>query len=327
MKILNINIIGLLIISSCASIKGPDGAFPETRYDFLEDELSEDLVTPEDLEIETEENHYPIDTSLANTVFQEVPKPRQIFTAGGASEVQLRRLGELLWIYVETLPSTSWPITRSYWETSEFQLLDANPETGIMIIDFDDEINFKITIEHGIKESSSEIFLSGVKKEDNEAINLDQEEIQPYLEDIVNYIADSVGTFSGTSLAAQSLNDRKKSRIFSEGDRTVIELDLNFERAWSTVSRAINSSRIISNDRNREEGIFYVSLSADNENDRSRFNPLSIFMRTPSEQNANPEYMILVTRLGSKTLIKAESLSGNIQDSEDLLSILNESLS
>ncbi len=327
MKFLNISIIGLLIISSCASITGPDGAFPETRYDFLEDELSEDLVTPEDLEIETEENHYPIDTSLTNTVFQEVPKPRQIFSAGGASEVQLRRLGELLWIYVETLPSTTWPITRSYWETSEFQLLDANPETGIMIIDFDDEINFQITIEHGIKESSSEIFLSGVKKEDNEAINLDQEEIQPYLEDIVNYIANSVGTFSGTSLAAQSLNDRKKSRIFSESDRTVIELDLNFERAWSTVSRAINSSRIISNDRNREEGIFYVSLSADNENDRSRFNPLSIFMRTPSEQNANPEYMILVTRSGSKTLIKAESLSGNIQDSEDLLSILNESLS
>ena len=327
MKFLNISIIGLLIISSCASITGPDGAFPETRYDFLEDELSEDLVTPEDLEIETEENHYPIDTSLTNTVFQEVPKPRQIFSAGGASEVQLRRLGELLWIYVETLPSTTWPITRSYWETSEFQLLDANPETGIMTIDFDDEINFQITIEHGIKESSSEIFLSGVKKEDNEVINLDQEEIQPYLEDIVNYIANSVGTFSGTSLAAQSLNDRKKSRIFSESDRTVIELDLNFERAWSTVSRAINSSRIISNDRNREEGIFYVSLSTNNENDRSRFNPLSIFSRTPSEQNANPEYIILVSRSGSKTLIKAEAMTGNIQDAEDLLSILNESLS
>lgn len=327
MKFLNISIIGLLIISSCASITGPDGAFPETRYDFLEDELSEDLVTPEDLEIETEENHYPIDTSLTNIVFQEVPKPRQIFSAGGASEVQLRRLGELLWIYVETLPSTTWPITRSYWETSEFQLLDANPETGVMLIDFNDEINFKITIEHGIKESSSEIFLSGVQKDEETVVELDQEEIQPYLEDIVNYIADSVGTFSGTSLAAQSLNDRKKSRIFSENERTVIELDLNFERAWSSVSRAINSSRIISNDRNREEGIFYVSLSTNNENDRSRFNPLSIFSRTPSEQNANPEYIILVSRSGSKTLIKAEAMTGNIQDAEDLLSILNESLS
>ena len=236
-------------------------------------------------------------------------------------------MGELLWIYVETLPSTTWPITRSYWETSEFQLLDANPETGVMLIDFNDEINFKITIEHGIKESSSEIFLSGIQKDEEIAVELDQEEIQPYLEDIVNYIADSVGTFSGTSLAAQSLNDRKKSRIFSENERTVIELDLNFERAWSTVSRAINASRIISNDRNREEGIFYVSLSAEEESDEARFNPFAFLRRNPDEQIADPEYMIYVSRYGSKTLIKAEAMTGNIQDAEDLISILNESLS
>ena len=315
------------LVSSCASITGPEGAFPDTTYDFLDDELSQDIVTPEDLELNREEDHYPIDTLSGDTVFQEVPKPRQIFSAGGASEVQLRRLGELLWIYVETLPSTTWPITRSYWETSEFQLLDANPETGVMLIDFNDEINFKITIEHGIKESSSEIFLSGIQKDEEIAVELAQEEIQPYLEDIVNYIADSVGTFSGTSLAAQSLNDRKKSRIFSENERTVIELDLNFERAWSTVSRAINASRIISNDRNREEGIFYVSLSAEEGSDEARFNPFAFLRRNPDEQIADPEYMIYVSRYGSKTLIKAEAMTGNIQDAEDLISILNESLS
>ena len=321
------NIVLVFLLSSCASLTGPEGAFPDTKYDFLDEELSEDVVTTDDLELRGEEDHYPIDVAAQDTIFKEVPKPRQIFSAGGASEVQLRRLGELLWIYVETLPSTTWPITRSYWETSEFQLLDANPETGEMLIDFDEEINFKITIEHGIKESSSEIFLSGVQKDEGASVELDQDEIQPYLEDIVSYIADSVGTFSGTSLAAQSLNDRKKSRIFSENERTVIELDLNFERAWSTVSRAINASQIISNDRNRDEGIFYVSLSAQEESDESRFNPFSFLRRNPSEQIADPEYIILVSRSGSKTLIRAEAMTGNIQDAEDLLSILNESLS
>ncbi len=321
------NIVLVFLLSSCASLTGPEGAFPDTKYDFLDEELSEDVVTTDDLELRGQEDHYPIDVAAQDTIFQEVPKPRQIFSAGGASEVQLRRLGELLWIYVETLPSTTWPITRSYWETSEFQLLDANPETGEMLIDFDEEINFKITIEHGIKESSSEIFLSGVQKDEGASVELDQDEIQPYLEDIVSYIADSVGTFSGTSLAAQSLNDRKKSRIFSENERTVIELDLNFERAWSTVSRAINASQIISNDRNRDEGIFYVSLSAQEESDESRFNPFSFLRRNPSEQIADPEYIILVSRSGSKTLIRAEAMTGNIQDAEDLLSILNESLS
>ena len=321
------NIVLVFLLSSCASLTGPEGAFPDTKYDFLDEELSDDVVTTDDLELRGEEDHYPIDVAAQDTIFQEVPKPRQIFSAGGASEVQLRRLGELLWIYVETLPSTTWPITRSYWETSEFQLLDANPETGEMLIDFDKEINFKITIEHGIKESSSEIFLSGVQKDEGASVELDQDEIQPYLEDIVSYIADSVGTFSGTSLAAQSLNDRKKSRIFSENERTVIELDLNFERAWSTVSRAINASQIISNDRNRDEGIFYVSLSSQEESDESRFNPFSFLRRNPSEQIADPEYIILVSRSGSKTLIRAEAMTGNIQDAEDLLSILNESLS
>lgn len=320
-------IILAFLISSCSSLTGPEGAFPDTRYDFLDEELSDDVVTTEDLQLSMEENHYPIDIASGDTVFQEVPKPRQIFSAGGASEVQLRRLGDLLWVYVETLPSTTWPITRTYWETSEFQLLDANPETGVMLIDFSQDINLKIIIEHGIKESSSEIFLSAVKKTNNEEVDVENEQIQPYLEDIVNYIADSVGTFSGTSLAAQSLNDRKKSRIFSENEKTVIELDLNFERAWSTVSRAISASQIISNDRNREEGIFYVSLSAEEESGVSRFNPLALFRRNPSQQIADPEYMIFVTPLGSKTLIKAEAMTGNIQDSEDLLSILNESLS
>ena len=185
----------------------------------------------------------------------------------------------------------------------------------------------KLTIEHGIKESSSEIFLSALYKTGSTNTDFDQEEIQPFLEDIVNYIADSVGTFSGTSLAAQSLNDRKKSRIFSENEQTVIELDLNFERAWSTVSRAINASRIISNDRNREEGIFYVSLTVEDESNISRFNPFSFFRNNPSEQIADPEYIIFVTRSGSKTLIKAEAVSGSLEDAEDLISVLNESLS
>lgn len=316
----------LFLMTGCSSLTGPEGAFPDTRYDFLDEELSGGIVTTDDLEL-NEEDHYPINTTSGDTVFQEVPKPRQIFSAGGASEVQLRRLGELLWVYVETLPSTTWPITRSYWETSEFQLLDADPETGEMLIDFNEEVNFKMTIEHGIKESSSEIFLSVVKKSENVNVDFETDKIQPFLEDIVNYIADSVGTFSGTSLAAQSLNDRKKSRIFSENERTVIELDLSFERAWSTVSRAINASQIISNDRNREEGIFYVSLSVEEESNISRFNPLVLFRNNPSEQIADPEYMIFVTRSGSKTLIKAEAMSGSLADAEDLISVLNESLS
>ena len=57
------------------------------------------------------------------------------------------------------------------------------------------------------------------------------------------------------------------------------------------------------------------------------FNPFSFFRNNPSEQIADPEYIIFVTRSGSKTLIKAEAVSGSLEDAEDLISVLNESLS
>ena len=53
----------------------------------------------------------------------------------------------------------------------------------------------------------------------------------------------------------------------------------------------------------------------------------SFFRNNPSEQIADPEYIIFVTRSGSKTLIKAEAVSGSLEDAEDLISVLNESLS
>ena len=67
-----------------------------------------------------------------------MPKPRQIFSSSGNSSVQLRRLGELMWIYVETLPSTSWPISKSFWDTSSYEVIQANPITGVIDIAFDE---------------------------------------------------------------------------------------------------------------------------------------------------------------------------------------------
>ena len=79
------------------------------------------------------------------------------------------------------------------------------------------------------------------------------------------------------------MNEQKKSRIYSEGNRTVIELDLSFDRAWSTVSRAIEASDIVSTDRNREEGIFYVSLEPQLEESRLNFlNPFNLFRKEHS---------------------------------------------
>lgn len=322
-KLLVINL--LILITSCSYISGPEGLFPPTKNEFLKEKVEEDILLPDDLNVLVVENHYPVDLAPELSDDQEVPKPRQIFASSGNSSVQLRRLGELMWIYVETLPSTSWPITKSYWNTSSYETLNADPLIGEIDINFDETSILKMKIEHGIKEASTEIFLAQINKNSKEIIS-NPELIQSELSNLVNYFAESVDQFSGTSLAAQNLNDIKKAKIFVENGQTVIELDLNFDRAWSSVTKAMDASKILANDKDRSNGIFYVSYSEEKED--GIFSFLNFGRNTNNKINFDgAKFEVKITEKNNKTYVRAYSKDGKIEEAEKLISKINESLS
>jgi outer membrane protein assembly factor BamC len=314
-----------LLLTSCSYISGPEGLFPPTKDKFLEEKVEENIMLPIDLELFIAENHYPVDKTKELLENQEVPKPRQIFSSSGNSSVQLRRLGELMWIYVETLPSTSWPISKSFWETSSYEIIENNPIIGVIDISYDETSILKMKIEHGIKEASTEIFLAQIDIESEEILS-NPELIQTELSSLVSYFAESVGQFSGTSLAAQNLNEMKKAKIFVEDGRTVIELDLNFDRAWSSVSKAMDASNIFTNDRDRSNGIFYVSYS--NEEDGGFLSFLN-FRKNTNENIIfdDSQFEVKIIEKNNKTYVRAFSKDDKIIEAEKLISIINESLS
>lgn len=322
-----IYIFSILLLTSCSYLTGPDGYFPTTEHDFLDEIVETDIAIPEELSSPSKENHYPVIAIKNELKNQDVPKPRQIFSSSGNSSVQLRRLGELMWIYIETLPSTSWPISKSYWETSNYDVIASNPDIGEIKVDFNETTYFVMKIEHGIKEASTEIFLNLVDKENQEIIsNIDL--VQSELENLVNYFAESVDSFSGTSLAAQNLNELKKANIFTEDGQTVIELSLNFDRAWSSVTRAIQSAEIVTNDKNRNDGIFYVSYSSEDEGGFLSF--LGLGNNSDRDSNAfneEAQFEVTIVEKNNKTYVRARSKNGKIDEAEELLSKINESLS
>tara|TARA_B100000900_G_scaffold86336_1_gene69965 strand:+ start:1000 stop:1983 length:984 start_codon:yes stop_codon:yes gene_type:complete len=327
MRRLSIFLFIIFFITSCSILGGSDGYFPEKKYDFLEERVEEDIALPSSLSNPNKENHYPvIDLELLDEQL-EIPKPRQIFASSGNSSVQLRRLGELMWIYIETLPSTSWPISKNYWDTSIYEVISADPNLGEIQIDFDTNSVLKMKVEHGIKEASTEIFLYQVSKTDD-LIQSNPEFIQTELEKIVEYFASSISNFSGTSLAAQNLNEMKKANIFTQDGRTVIALDLNFDRAWSAVSRALTAAEIVTNDRDRSSGIFFVSYAK--EEDRGLFGLFGGRSDINSPEvvfGEESQFEITITQENNKTYVRAISKDGNIEESEQLLSKINESLS
>jgi len=323
-------VLTLSCMASCSYISGPEGLFPETKNKFFEEELASDLNLPSsDLTIQKEDHYPPISQGIPLADIQDIPAPRQIFSSGGSNEVQLRRLGELMWVYVESLPSTSWPITKSYFEASSMPIIESDPDAGIMLIKYSDSLNFRITIEHGIKESSTEIFLSTYFTDPNSSNASEPEFIQKELSKIVEFFASSASSFSGTSLAAQNLNDRKKAKIFNLNDRTIIELNLGFDRAWSAISRALTAGNITSNDIDRNNGIFLVSYSVESEK-KGWFS----FLNFNDNQDDGAlllgeaaEFKIILKSENDKTNIYVESLEGSSDDAEALISKINEVLS
>lgn len=314
-----------ILLSSCAWLSGPDGLYPDTKYDFLQEKVEEEIAVPDGIDSPIFEDHYPA-TNINIDNKQDVPKPRQIFSSDGSSSVQLRRLGNLMWIYIETLPSTSWPISRSYWDTSIYNVTKADPILGIITVDYDKDTYLEMRIEHGIKEASTEIFLQQVPKND-EDISQNIELIQKELENIVTFFAESVSDFSGTSLAAQNLNERKKANIFTEEGRTVIELNLSFDRAWSSVSRAIKAAEINTMDLDRNNGIFYVSYSK--EDNQGIFSFLGFNNQRSSEGinlNETADFKVEIKEKNNKSYVRVISNNDKIDDAEQLLSKINESL-
>ena len=317
----------VFLISSCSIIGGPDGYFPEKKYDFLNEKVEDDIKVPDSLNELDIENHYPVNDLSDIEDVSEVPKPRQIFSSSGDSSVQLRRLGELMWIYIETLPSTSWPISKNYWDTSIYDVMNADPVSGVIDIDFDQISKLQMRVEHGIKEASTEIFLFKINKSSGE-LESDPEFVRTEMEKMIDYYADSLSNFSGTSLAAQNLNEMKKASIYSVNGKTVIALDLNFDRAWSSVSKALNAAEIITNDRDRSKGIFFVSYSKEEERGLFRiFGGRSNKNSEDMDFAGESQFEITITQENNKTLVRAISKDGNIEQSEKLLSKINESLS
>ena len=320
----------MIFTSSCSYISGPEGMFPETKDKFFEEKLSPDLKLPSsDVAINKDDHYPPISEGIPAAEIQDIPAPRQIFSSGESNEVQLRRLGELMWVYVETLPSTSWPITKNYFEASSMSIIEANPDAGIMIIQHSDTVKLKVTIEHGIKEASTEVFLSVYNEDEEISVKQDPVFIQQELEKVVQFFASSASSFSGTSLAAQNLNDRKKAKIFNVNDQTIIELNLGFDRAWSAVSRALEAGNITSNDIDRDNGVFLVSYSVESESS-SWFS----FLNFNNEENndslllgESAEFRILLKSKNDKTNILVEALEGDKEEAEALISKINELLS
>lgn len=324
MKKLFIYCVVLTTLSAC-------GIFSNSQqYDYLKEEQTEDLIIPVGSENKIMD-YYPVPDEIEGIQASqyEVPLPRQVFSSGTTNQIRLHKLGELRWIYIESLPSSVWPVMKDFMTLSEQGLSFHDPNTGIMESNSfvsSTGVNSKLVlkVEHGIRQSSSEVFLSHLTQNsqgDWQRANVENNIEAEVLRKALDYLSSAPNT-GGTSLIALNLNLGQKAVLKNENGIDFIEMNLNFSRAWAAVDRALGESLIEVRDLNRDQGLFFVNFGVNEEMGFVR----GLFSSNTQE---NVNFIIEVSKVNeNKCLVK---VIADTEDSEgmarDLLSEINQSLS
>ena len=326
-------IFGILILESCSVTENTEKYCPEDGCLLVRenpnDRFSEEAERSkleqefEALEVSNDFPYPPQGQSYLKEGL--VPRPKKIFSSEGNESVEIRRLGGIYWIYLEALPSKSWPLVKDYLFDNQYNLTYESAENG-KITAVKSEDNIFITLEHGIKNNSSEIYLSN---EDKTSKN------QEFFEQMASYLSENLPGYQGDSIAAQGLNLNKKARIVYVKKEIGIEFRLPFERTWSAISRAIEKTGYEVSDRNRE--LRYIQIKVKKENtgwlnnlfssgNTERYCPESGCL-FDAEDNVDADYELIFSQSDGNTLLEFKKLSNTNITVDQLVDEINESLS
>ena len=309
----------LLILASCVSdpSKQSRNAYLLEEEDNTLSEVIEDITILLDL--------YPINGEIdKEKLSYELQRPRQFFSSGSNNEIRLHKLGQIRWLYVESLPSSVWPILNQYIENeNDLSIRISDPDEGVIETEIfnrkDKEVKYRFKVEHGIRQASTELFFTELVKQDNDWAILDNDnsEADDFLRKLLDYFS-SATVSQGTSLVALNLNQGRKSEVINTDDgKSYIKLSIGFARTWAALNRALKEAAINVKDLNREEGYVLINYGLPEEE--------GILARL---RKSEPKEYKIIVRSSSEDLTQIMLDSEEWNDElESLLSEINQSLS
>lgn len=342
----------LLLLSACNYLTGDDGLFPDRRISYQDAQMTPDLVVPPELDSYTLDQLYviPEQANLSVTAFEEIPQPRPI-ERRRREGVVIQRLTGSAWILIDATPGQVWPLVRDYWTELQIALDYENPGTGIMEtawleIGADEDLRhkYRLTIEPGLHSGYSEIYVTHLQQERSVPIPVvvtwpeesNSEDLEmDVMTSISQYLADRNDVYqaSSASLLAGSIEAASKANIVQtdEGNR-VLELRLDYARAWVQVRQAVEDAGIEILDSNRDQNFInvrFAGIASDPLDQPGFFGRL--FGRGNDDEIREPQdFAIRLLESDSTVSVITEALVSAGEDSQlavDLLQTINDNLS
>jgi len=266
-------LLSLTLLSGCSWLFGEDGLFP-SNSDGYEDapELAE-IVVPPELAGARNEPIYPIppvSNSLQMVGDFETPRPAPLTAGAEHDAVRIQRLGDESWALVAVAPGQLWPQVRAFLTSSGIGVASSDAKAGLIDTQYvtlttrDLPTRFRFRVDTGIQRNTSELHvLQQDRAVDDEPWPLASDDLeleQSMLRNVAQYIANSADAAPVSMMADRAMGDAGRITVLDTETHTRLQLQISFARAWASVDKALPESGFVIDDKNRSEGVFYLTF-------------------------------------------------------------------
>ena len=311
-----------------------------------------DMRIPPELDSYTIDQLYVIPEPFSPdaVAFEEIPLPKPI-EERRREGVVIQSLSGVRWILIDATPGQVWPLIRDYWTELQIALDYENPSAGILETswveignDQDNRHKYRIQIEPGLHSGYSEIYVVHLQNlrtdpiptvvtwpEESSSPDLEQD----MLRSVSQFLADRNDVYqaSSASLLAGTIQAESKANIVAgaSGD-PVLELKVDYNRAWVQIRQALQSAEIDIVDENRDQSFFSVRFAgiAERQDEPGWFGRILGRGGDAVDEKEVQDFSIRLLETGSVINVVTESLVSNPESNElnqELLQVINDNLS
>ncbi len=278
---------GLLIAGLGVQMSGCGLLTDRTNY-YVDAKRHAPLVVPDGLSQERLQDDYaipPIESQRTLAAEFVVPPPPEVDAKVLEEQYSIRQSDDQVWLLVGEEPGRLWPALARFWSEQGLEVVDSLAREGLVLtnaagstarshnlleslgLDPNAGRRFQLKLDQGLKRGTSELSVRLLPA--NTAVqpletlwqqaDPDPQREQQLLEMLMSYLQAEEAERS-YSLVAQDISTGAKVFLQTEAEVPFIRLDLSFERAWSTLEKALQDAQVRVVDLNRSEGVYLVSF-------------------------------------------------------------------
>ena len=326
-------------MTGCGWLMGKDGYFRDRGGDYLEARPTPVMQLPEGAQTKHLDPLLPIPhriTSAAPAADYKVPRPLPLPASALSGDFSVQKSGPLSWVVAQRIPAQVWPVAQQFFESNGFKIAEERPHLGEFSTEWqapseldsalvrqvwgsapaDVQTRFRVRIEPGVQRNSSEVFIDQAQRSGNSQADTawtdsatTSSTAAVLLDELNVHLAKSNEKGDSYSLLASKTYDTPKRVTLIDGGygTKVLRLDASFERAWSSVGRAISAADIRVDDLNRSTGLYYIDLAEGAKKEEPGFfKRLFSSKKKAAEKVSVERYIVRLTAINQQVFVSVE---------------------